>query len=100
MAATLLCMTQTIATAPQASAQPSLPACAMSITVAAGSVLELHQLALRICGGVLRIEPVDHARRMKVLLCTPAPVLRTLMEAVMRRLPAAEFGRITLMRGA
>lgn len=69
----------------------------MQITVATASVTELRQLVMKTCGGVLsfmRIEPLDHASRMKVWLCLPEPALRQMMDAVMRLLPAAEFGRI------
>ena len=79
---------------PLARAAASPQAIVMGITVGAGSVLELSQMALAICDAVLRIEPIEHAARMRVLLSVPAPLLRKLMEAVMQRLPAAEFGRI------
>lgn len=69
----------------------------MHITVATDKVTELRQLVIGTCGGALsfmRIEPVDHASRMKVWLCIPEPAIRQMMDAVMRLLPAAEFGRI------
>lgn len=69
----------------------------MHITVATERVTELRQLVVGACGSRLsfmRIEPVDHAARMKVWLCVPAAAVGQVMDAVMRRLPAAEFGRI------
>ena len=75
------------------STQPAT--CEMGVTVGAGNVAELRQMAATICGAILRIEPVEHASRMKVLLRVPAPLLRKLMEVVMQRFPAAEFGRIS-----
>lgn len=69
----------------------------MHITVDTGCLTELRRLVMETCGGMLsfmRIEAVDHAERMKVWLCLPEPALRLTMDAVMRSLPAAEFGRI------
>jgi hypothetical protein len=43
----------------------------------------------------MKIEPVDHARKMKVSLCLLKPVEAHLMSAIMRTLPSAEFGRFT-----
>ena len=42
----------------------------------------------------MRVVAVDHAERMRVDLCVTEPALRLTMDAVMRWLPAAEFGRI------
>ncbi len=41
----------------------------------------------------MKIEPVDHARKMKVCLCLLKPVETHVMSAIMRSLPSAEFGR-------
>lgn len=79
-------------------ADPRRNALLMNITVDSDSLGELRQLVARTCGtmlALLRIEPVEHAERMKVWLCLPEPALRPTMDAVMRRLPAAEFGRIS-----
>lgn len=46
----------------------------------------------------IRIEPVDHARKMKVCLCFDGKIEDKLMTLVMRSLPSAEFGRITLVQ--
>ncbi|CDG81359.1 hypothetical protein [Janthinobacterium agaricidamnosum] len=70
----------------------------MHITVDTACISDLRQLVVKTCGNMLsfmRIEPVDHAERMKVWLCLPEPALRLTMDAVMRILPAAEFGRIS-----
>src|SRR5450830_220138 len=45
----------------------------------------------------MKIEPVDHARKMKVCLCLLKPVEAHLMSAIMRTLPSAEFGRFTAL---
>jgi hypothetical protein len=43
----------------------------------------------------MKIEPIDHARKMRVCLCLLKPVEAHLMSAIMRTLPSAEFGRFT-----
>ncbi|HAT30985.1 MAG TPA: hypothetical protein DCW29_09100 [Janthinobacterium sp.] len=63
----------------------------MHITVDTARVTDLRTLVVNTCGGMLsfmRIEPVDHAERMKVWLCVAEPALRLTMDAVMRLLPA------------
>lgn len=42
----------------------------------------------------MKIQPVDHARKMKVCLCLLKPVETHVMSAIMRSLPSAEFGRV------
>lgn len=67
------------------------------ITVDKDCLSALRQLVFKTCGAMLsfmQVEAVDHAERMKVDLCVTEPALRLTMEAVMRWLPAAEFGRI------
>lgn len=44
----------------------------------------------------IRIEPIDHARKMKVCLCFDGKIEDKLMTSIMRSLPSAEFGRISL----
>ncbi len=44
----------------------------------------------------ISIQPVSHARKMKVCLRFSKAVEDTLMTSIMRTLPSAEFGRITL----
>jgi len=69
----------------------------MHITVDTSCLNTLRQVVTAHCGALLsfmRVEPVEHARRMKVWLCVPPTLLRQMMDAVMRQLPAAEFGRI------
>ncbi|MET3133377.1 hypothetical protein AAKU55_003667 [Oxalobacteraceae bacterium GrIS 1.11] len=70
----------------------------MHITVDTASLSALRQLLITTCGPTLsfmRIEAVDHAERMRVRLCAPQAAMQLMMDAVMRRLPAAEFGRIS-----
>ncbi len=76
---------------------PRRPTFLMHITVDTARITELRKLVMQTCGSMLsfmRIEPVEHAERMKVWLCLTEPALRLTMDAVMRILPAAEFGRI------
>lgn len=90
-------------TLPSRLRQPRRPTFLMHITVDTARVTDLRRLVMHTCGGMLsfmRIEPVDHAARMKVWLCVPEPALRLTMDAVMRLLPAAEFGRIRKARQA
>lgn len=82
---------------PRHAAPDAEPVFLMHITVATARLGELRQLVVQTCGAALsfmRIEAVDHAERMQVWLCLPETALRQTMDAVMRRLPAAEFGRI------
>lgn len=44
---------------------------------------------------LIRIEPIDHAKKMKVCLHFDHTVEDNLMTTIMRNLPSAEFGRIT-----
>lgn len=77
---------------------PRLPVFLMHITVDAACLAQLRRLVVQTCGTMLsfmRVEAVDHAARMKVWLCVTEPALRLTMDAVMRLLPAAEFGRIS-----
>lgn len=70
----------------------------MLVTINADSLSELRRLVMHICGRLLvfiRTQPILHARKMKVWLCLNAPATDLVMDAVMRTLPSAEFGRIT-----
>lgn len=78
--------------------QSRLPTFLMHITVDKACLAELRQLVVKTCGSMLsfmRVEAIEHAERMKVWLCVTEPALRLTMDAVMRLLPAAEFGRIS-----
>lgn len=69
----------------------------LHVTIDTCALSEFRRLVAQSCGSMLsfmRIQPVDHARRMQVWLSIPEPVMRSLMEAMMRVLPSAEFGRI------
>jgi hypothetical protein len=73
------------------------PTLLLQITVDAAHALDLRRLVVRHCGSMLsfmRMEPVDHATRMVVWLRATEPALRSLMAAIMRSLPAAQFGRV------
>jgi len=68
----------------------------MQMTVDTGSLVLLRQTVMQICGDALnfmRIEACEHGARIKVWLCVAENLVARIMEAVMRRLPAAQFGR-------
>ena len=68
----------------------------MQLTVDTSSLTTLRQTVTLVCGDALefmRIEACEHGARMKVWLCVAEILVEQIMEAVMRLLPAAEFGR-------
>jgi len=68
----------------------------MQLTVDTASLTTLRQTVALVCGDALefmRIEACEHGARMKVWLCVAETLVEQIMEAVMHRLPAAEFGR-------
>lgn len=70
----------------------------MDITIDASFVTQLRHLVIGTCGDLvefMRIQPLAHATKMKVWLCLSKPAIDLIMNAVMRSLPSAEFGRIT-----
>jgi len=70
----------------------------MQMTVDASTITVLRQMVMRICGEAMefmRIEACDHGTRMKVWLCISRTLVAQVMEAVMRALPGAEFGRFS-----
>ena len=70
----------------------------MPIKVDAGLVTPLQQAVNGACGGVVRflsVQPVVRSNSVKVWLAMTRPAIERVMTAVMRTLPAAEFGRIT-----
>ncbi|NVD69261.1 hypothetical protein HUX88_01645 [Duganella sp. BJB1802] len=87
-------------------ARPPRPrACLMQLTVDSGAVTALRALVMRTCGDAMefmRVEACDHGARARVWLCVSRALAAQVMEAVMRALPGAEFGRLTPLaaRGA
>ena len=74
--------------------------CLMQLTVDAGAVTDLRALVMRTCGAgmeFMRVEACDHGARVKVWLCLSRALAGQVMEAVMRALPGAEFGRMTAL---
>jgi hypothetical protein len=70
----------------------------MRITVDAASVTELRHIIVSTCGDpvlYMRVEPVDHATKMKVWLCLRKASIDSIIDNIMRALPQAEFGRIS-----
>ncbi|MGZ3159600.1 MAG: hypothetical protein ACXU7H_10980 [Burkholderiaceae bacterium] len=79
----------------QKTAEPGLM---MHITIDASCVTQLRHLIMGTCGELvefMRIQPIAHAKKMKVWLCLSKAAVALIMDAVMRCLPNAEFGRIT-----
>ncbi|RFP26374.1 hypothetical protein D0T25_00025 [Duganella sp. BJB488] len=84
---------------------PRPRACLMQLTVDSGAVTALRALVMRTCGDAMefmRVEACDHGARARVWLCVSRALAAQVMEAVMRALPGAEFGRLTPLaaRGA
>jgi hypothetical protein len=74
--------------------------CLMQLTVDAAAVTDLRALVMRTCGAgmeFMRVEACDHGARVKVWLCLSRALAGQVMEAVMRALPGAEFGRMTAL---
>lgn len=70
----------------------------MYVTVDTKWVTKLRQLMMNTFSNAvssIRIEPINHAKKMKVCLCFDGLVEDKLMVSIMRTLPSAEFGRIT-----
>jgi hypothetical protein len=75
----------------------------LPITIDASMVTPLRHAVIAACGEMLsflRIQPVARSDKVKVWLCLPKSAMHVAMAAVMRALPAAEFGRITPVGGA
>ncbi|MYM33924.1 hypothetical protein GTP38_06170 [Duganella sp. FT94W] len=74
--------------------------CLMQLTVDTTALSELRALVARTCGDALqfmRVEACDHGARVRVWLCLSRTLAAQVMEAVMRALPGAEFGRLTAL---
>ncbi len=72
--------------------------CLMLVTIKADCVADLRHLVMRTCGELIvfiKTQPIAHATKMKVWLCLNQAATDKVMDAVMRSLPSAEFGRIT-----
>jgi len=77
---------------------PATQQCLMQLTVATASVTALRGLVMRVCGdalGFMRIEACDYGSRMRVCLSVSPQAVGSVMDAVMRQLPQAEFGRLS-----
>lgn len=73
------------------------------MTVDTASLSLLRQTVAQVCGDALefmRIGACEHGARMKVWLCMAESLVEQVMAAVMRLLPAAEFGRCVARRAA
>ena len=86
---------------PQVLPGQRLAACAvhhartLNITVACADATRLREVVMQSAGqsiGLMRLLPLDHARRMQLCLSLPAAAMGTVMHAVMSALPQAEFG--------
>ncbi|MYM76113.1 hypothetical protein GTP56_28525 [Duganella sp. FT134W] len=85
---------------PRATPAAAPRGCLMQLTVDAAAVTDLRALVMRTCGAgmeFMRVEACDHGARVKVWLCLSRALAGQVMEAVMRALPGAEFGRMTAL---
>ena len=67
----------------------------MLITVERADVTRLRQVIMQSCGSsvnLMRMSPLDHARRMQLRLSVPSFAISLLIDAVLSALPQAEFG--------
>lgn len=70
----------------------------MLLTIGIDCINQCRQLLMKTCGGeivFIRTQPVAHAAKIKVWLGVSDAFTGQVMDAVMRALPSAEFGRIT-----
>lgn len=70
----------------------------MHLTIDAANAGRLRQLAFTVAGDSLasvRVQPVLQTSRMHVWLCLKTEALDAVMDAIMRRLPRAQFGHFT-----
>jgi hypothetical protein len=83
-------------TAPRS--RPTTTGFMMHITISAESMTSLRRIVLGTFGemvGFMRIQPIDHATKMKVCVCLTGPIANRVMDAIMHAVPGAEFGRIS-----
>lgn len=69
----------------------------IDITIDAAFTTRLRHLIMGTCGELvsfIRIQPARNAQQAKVCLCLTRPAVDLVMDAVMRNLPGAQFGRI------
>lgn len=72
----------------------------LSITVDAGVVASLRRVVMSACGEfveIMRVQPVVRSNDMRVSIGLHSSAVSHAMDAVMRILPRAEFGRITYL---
>lgn len=72
-------------------------AATLQVTIDIGNANALLRLLSAAPGTPVRprhIEPLDHARRMRLSLCLDSAQAQRLIGAIVRRLPSAEIGRI------
>jgi hypothetical protein len=68
------------------------------ITVDTGIVTLLRRVVMGACGervDIMRVQSVVHSNKMRLWIGLQNSAVSTAMEAVMRTLPHAEFGRVT-----
>jgi hypothetical protein len=69
----------------------------LPITIDAGMVTSLRRAVIGACGEMLtflRVQPIAHSNKAKVWLCLALSAVDLATDAIMRTVPAAEFGRI------
>jgi hypothetical protein len=69
----------------------------LPITIDAGMVTPLRRAVIGTCGEMLtflRVQPIAHSNKVKVWLCLALSAVDLARDAIMRTVPAAEFGRV------
>jgi hypothetical protein len=72
----------------------------LPIIIDAGMVTSLRRAVIRACGEALtflRVQPIAHSNKAKVWLCLALSAVDLATDAIMRTVPAAEFGRVKLV---
>jgi hypothetical protein len=70
----------------------------MRMTIDAESVTALRHKLTEAFGDAIafmRIQPIEHARKMKVCICLTSSSVSGLMAVIMHDVQCAEFGRVT-----
>lgn len=70
--------------------------CTLQITVRSSEdVTRLRHVLMQSCGtdvGLMRLSPLEHARKMRLSLCVLTDAVPYIMDVVMHAVPQAEFG--------
>ena len=71
--------------------------CMMHVQIDAARIHQFRQLVMATCGELMsfmRVQPFEHATRLRVWIFLKKSAIDRLMDTIMRTLPNAEFGPI------